>query len=142
MMFWTQGGPNLRAYLRCLFRPEGRRRLSRFLLWEAPLPRRAFSSGGMSSLFEVSPPRPPPSVSSATWGRLLLLHVERIPGNFRTPEVAIGGSKVRSSPQKITYPGVLTCLTFDPQLESSANSSKDYRGKQRKFRPSSETTSY
>ena len=68
MMFWTQEGPNLRAYLRCLFRPEGRRRLSRFLLWEAPLPRRAFSSGGMSSLFEVSHPRPPPSVSSATCG--------------------------------------------------------------------------
>ena len=59
MIFWAQEGPNLRSYLRFLFRPEGRQRLSRFLRWEASLPRRVSSSGCMSSLFEVSPLRPP-----------------------------------------------------------------------------------
>ena len=59
--------------------------------------------------------------------------------DFLSNEVMLGGSKVRPTPQEISRPEVLTFPTFDPPTAGSANPSKNYREKQRKFRPSSET---
>ena len=59
--------------------------------------------------------------------------------DFLSNEVMVGSSKVRSTPQEISRPEVLTFPTFDPPTAGSANPSKNYREKQRKFRPSSET---
>ena len=121
MIFWAQEGPNLRSYLRYLFRREGRQRLSRFLRWEAPLPRRAFSSGGMSSMFEVSP-RPPP--------RRFLRRPGGISSSFMSSEFpeTSGLPKWRSAVRKV-----------DQLLRRSVDPPEDYRGKQGEIRPSPET---
>ena len=79
---------------------------------------------------------PPPVGFFGEGGHFFLPPAERIPRDSRTFEGMIGGSKVRSTPQKISYPEVLNFLTFDPKIGNFGQPDKGLpRGRKGEFLP-------